>query len=68
MSTFSTLASAYFKKLGMLLRRHKPTIVCSNDIPRFNGNVKFATLALIWENVIMMDSLEIVAGSDLGVG
>ena len=27
-----------------------------------------ATLAFIWENVIMMDSLEIVAACDLEVG
>ena len=30
--------------------------------------LNFATLAFIWENVIMMDSLETVAAFDLEVG
>ena len=54
-------------------RGHKLSIVCSNDDPRLTLSClltmsNFATLAFIWENVIMMDSLEIFAACDLEVG
>ena len=54
-------------------RGHKPTIVCSNDNPMLSLSCltamsNFAILAFIWENVIMMDSLEIVAVCDLEMG
>ena len=47
--------------------------VCSNDNPRLTLSCltamsNFATLAFIWENVIMMDVLEIVAAFDMEVG
>ena len=46
---------------------------CSNNNPRLafsclTAMPNFATLAFILENVIMMDSLEIVAACDLEVG
>ena len=52
---------------------HKPTIVCSNDNTRLTLSCltamsNFATLAFIWENMIMMYSFAIVAARDLEVG
>ena len=51
---------------------HKPTSVCSNNNPRLTLSFltamsNFAFLAVIWENVIMIDYLEIVAACDLEV-
>ena len=57
----------------MLNRGLEPTIVYSNDNHRltlsyFKGIAKFASLAFMWENVIMIDYLEFIAGCDLEVG
>ena len=53
-------------KLGMKHRGIKPIIVYSNDDPDltltyFRARSNFVTKAFEWENVTMMDSLEIVA-------
>ena len=52
-------------KLGMKHQRFKLIIFCSNDNPvliltHFTARSNFATSAFIWENVIMMDTLEII--------
>ena len=57
-------------KLGMKHQRFKPIIFYSNDNPvliliYFTGNSNFATSAFIWENVTMIDTLEIIASCDL---
>ena len=51
-------------------RPNKPFIFCSNYDPGltftyFMARSNFATKAFIWENVTMMDSLEIIASCDL---
>ena len=47
-------------------------IFCSNDNPvylaYFTGRSNVATSAFIWENVTMMDTLEIIASCDLEFG
>ena len=48
-------------------------IVCSNDSPfltmtYITAKSSFATYAFIWENVIVMDSLEVITSSDLEFG
>ena len=53
--------------------RFKLIIFCSNDNPvlilaYFTAMSNFATLAFIWENVTMMDTLEIIASCDLEFG
>ena len=50
-----------------------PLVFCSNDDPvliltYFTARSNFATSALIWENVTMMDTLEIIASCDLEFG
>ena len=57
-------------KLGMKHQRFKLIIFCSNDNPvlirtYFTERSNFATSAFIWENVTMMDTLEIIAYCDL---
>ena len=57
-------------KLGMKHQRFKLIIFCSNDNPMliwtyFTARSNFVTLAFIWENVTMMDTLEIIASCDL---
>ena len=51
-------------------QRPKPFIFCSNyefglTLTYFMTRSNFATYAFIWENVTMMDSLEIIASCDL---
>ena len=51
-------------------QRPKPFIFCANYDPGltltyFTARSNFATLAFIWENVTLMDSLEIIAACDL---
>ena len=53
--------------------RFKLIIFCSNDNPvliltYFTARSNFATSAFIWENVTMMDTLEIIASCDLEFG
>ena len=60
-------------KLCMKHQRPKPFIFCSNYDPGltltyFTARSTFATSALMWENVTMMDSLEIIASCDLDFG
>ena len=60
-------------KLGMKHQRFKLIIFCSNDNPvliltYLTARSNFATSALIWENVTMMDTLEIIAYCDLEFG
>ena len=60
-------------KLGMKHQRFKLNIFCSNDNPvlistYFTARSNFATSAFIWENVTMMDTLEIIASCDLEFG
>ena len=55
-------------------RRPKPIIFCSNDNPGLNltflRQVKILEIRhlFIWENVTMMDSLEIIESCDLDFG
>ena len=56
-------------------QRFKLIIFCSNDNPvliltylTFTARSNFATSAFIWENVTMMDTLEIIASCDLEFG
>ena len=54
----------------MKYHRLKLMIFCTNDNPMliltyFTARSNFATYAFIWENVTMMDSLEIIASCDL---
>ena len=56
--------------LCMKHQRLKLFIVCADyglglTVTYFTARSKFVTLALTWENVTMMDSLEIVATFDL---
>ena len=58
-------------KLGMKHQRFKLVIFYSNDksvmiLTYFTAT--FATSAFIWENVTMMDTLEIIASCDLEFG
>ena len=60
-------------KLGMKHQRFKLITFCSNDNPvliltYFSARSNFATLAFIWENVTVMDTLEIMASCDLEFG
>ena len=60
-------------KLGMKHQRFKLIIFCSNDNPllivtNFTARSNFANWATIWENVTMMDTLEIIASCDLEFG
>ena len=59
-------------KLGMKHQRYKLIIFCSNDNPvliltYFTARSN-ATSAFIWENVTVMDTLEIIASCDLEFG
>ena len=52
-------------KLCMKHQRPKPFIICANNDPGltltyFTSRSNFATSAVTWENVSMMDSLEII--------
>ena len=54
-------------------KRFKLVKLCSNDKPvlimtYFTARSNFATSAFIWENVTMMDTLEIIASCDLEFG
>ena len=60
-------------KLCMKHQRPKPFIFCSNydsglTLTYFMARSNFATSAFIWENVTMMDSLEIIASCNLEFG
>ena len=60
-------------KHGMKHQRFKLILFCSNDNPvliltYFTARSNFATSAFIWENVTMMDTLEIIASCDLEFG
>ena len=60
-------------KLGVKRQRFMLIIFCSNDnsvliLTYFTARSNFATLAFIWENVTMMDILEIIASCDLEFG
>ena len=60
-------------KLGMKHQRFKFIILCSNDntvliLTCFTARSNFATSAFIWENVTMMDTLEIIASCCLEFG
>ena len=53
-------------------QRFKLIIFCSNNpvliLTYFTARSNFATSAFIWENVTMMDTLEIIASCDLEFG
>ena len=54
-------------------QRFKLIIFCSNDNPvliltDFTARSNFATSAFIWENVLIMDNLEIIASFGLEFG
>ena len=60
-------------KLGMKHQRFNVIIFCSNDNPvliltYFTARSNFATSAYIWENVTLIDTLEIIASCDLEFG
>ena len=60
-------------KLCMKHQRPKSFIFCSNHdsglaLTYFMARSNFATKVFIWENVTMMDSLEIIASCDLEFG
>ena len=60
-------------KLGMKHQRFKLIIFGSNDNPvliltYFTARSNFATSAFLWENVTMIDTLEIIASCDLEFG
>ena len=60
-------------KLCMKHQRPKPFIIYANYDPGltltyFTAWSNFATKAFTWENVTMMDSLEIIASCDLEFG
>ena len=60
-------------KLCMKHQRPKPVIICANCYPGltlnyFMARSNFATSAFRWENLTMMDSLEIIASCDLEFG
>ena len=60
-------------KLCLKHQRPKPFIICANYDPGltltyFLARSNFATWAFTWENVTMMDSLEINASCDLELG
>ena len=60
-------------KLCMRHQRLKPFIVCSNYDPwltltYFMARSNLATWAFVWENVTMMDSLEIIASCKMEFG
>ena len=60
-------------KFGMKRQRSKLIIFCSNDNPvliltYFTARSNFATSAFIWENLTMMNNLEIIASCDLEFG
>ena len=60
-------------KLGMRHQRFKLIIVCSNDndvliLTDFTARSNFAISAFRWENVAMMNTLEIIASCDLEYG
>ena len=60
-------------KLCVKHQRPKPFIICANYDPGltltyFMARSNFATYACTWENVTMMDSLEIIASCDLEFG
>ena len=60
-------------KLCIKHKRPKPLIICANSDPSliltyFTARSNFATEAFTWENVTMMDSLEIIALCDLEFG
>ena len=51
-------------------RTNGPLVCCSNDklaliLKYFTARSYFTTSAFIWENVTMMDTLEIIASCDL---
>ena len=54
-------------------QRPKPFIICASNDPGltlayFTAKSNFSTLAFTWENVAMMDSLEMIASCDLEFG
>ena len=60
-------------KLCMKHQGPKPFIICANYDPvltltYFTAMSNFATWAFTWENVTVMDSLEIIASCDLEFG
>ena len=60
-------------KLCMKHQRSKPFIIFANYDPGltptyFTATKIFATWAFTWENLTMMDSLEIISSSDLEFG
>ena len=62
-----------FMKLCMKHQKPKPIIFCSNNDPGltltyFTARSNFKTMALIWDNVTMMESLEIIASCELKFG
>ena len=70
---FPGTAGLILMKLCMNHQRPKPFIFCSNYDPwltltYFMAKSHFATKAFIWENVKMMDSLEMIASCDLEFG
>ena len=56
--------------LGMKHQRFKRIIFCSNDnhvliLTYFTARSNYATSAFIWENMKMIDTLEIIASCDM---
>ena len=72
----NTLKTFFSRITGQILMKHqrpKPFIICVNHDPRltltyFTTRSNFATKAFTWENVTMIDSLEIIASCDLEFG
>ena len=72
-SFFRGTTGPIWMKLCMTHQRRKPFIVCPNyysglTLTYFSARSNFATWAFILENETMMDSLEIIASSDIEFG
>ena len=70
---FKNLVSGISTKLGMKHHRLRTITFGSNDKPRltltyFTARSKFTTYYFTWENLTMMDSLEIIASCGLEFG
>ena len=70
---FPGTTGQFLMKLCMKHQKPKPFIIYANYDPGltltyFTARSNFATYAFTWENVTMMDSLEIIASCDLEFG
>ena len=70
---FPGTSGSILMKLGMKHQKFKLIIFCSTDNPvliltYFTARSNFATSTSVWENVTMVDTLEIIASCDLEFG